>query len=180
MSPTALDAPGHHDSFSLPRGGGEQVKVHSSAKRSPEGGLITVESDDVVYDESEIRAKYTDRGAHVTSEFGFGYSQPPFCSPPPSFSQCVYPRIFFSPDGLGPSPITHLSDWTTPFAQHPSLSYPHSLAVPLSISVPSPVIIPLPYHTRLTVSEDADGKLHVKKTEKHYEFLTKSKVGKVG
>jgi hypothetical protein len=69
MSPTALDAPGHHDSFSLPRGGEEQVKVHSSAKRSPEGGLITVESDDVVYDESEIKAKYTDRGAHVTSEF---------------------------------------------------------------------------------------------------------------
>ena len=28
--------------------------------------------------------------------------------------------------------------------------------------------------------EDDNGKLHVKKTEKHYEFLTKSKVGKVG
>lgn len=67
MSPTALDAPGHHDSFALPRES-EQVKVHSSAKRSPEGGLITVESEDVVYDESEIRAKYTDRGAHVTSK----------------------------------------------------------------------------------------------------------------
>jgi hypothetical protein len=30
------------------------------------------------------------------------------------------------------------------------------------------------------LSEDANGKLTVKKTEKHYEFLTKSKVGKVG
>jgi len=68
MSPTALDVPGHHDSFSLPRGG-DDVKVHSSAKRSPEGGLIKVESEDVVYDESEIRAKYTDRGAHVTSTY---------------------------------------------------------------------------------------------------------------
>lgn len=68
MSPTALDVPGHHDSFSLPREEND-VKVHSSAKRSPEGGLIKVESDDVVYDESEIRAKYTDRGAHVTSTY---------------------------------------------------------------------------------------------------------------
>lgn len=65
MSPTALDAPGHHDSFALPV---NDVKVHSSAKRSPEGGLITVESDDIVYESGEIRAKYTDRGAHVTSE----------------------------------------------------------------------------------------------------------------
>lgn len=66
MSPTALDVPGHHDSFALPA---NDVKVHSSAKRSPEGGLITVESDDVVYEGGEIRAKYTDRGAHVTSKF---------------------------------------------------------------------------------------------------------------
>lgn len=29
-------------------------------------------------------------------------------------------------------------------------------------------------------TEDANGKLHVKKTEKNYEFLTKSKVGRVG
>jgi myo-inositol-1-phosphate synthase len=108
MSPTALDVPGHHDSFSLPRGG-DDVKVHSSAKRSPEGGLIKVESEDVVYDESEIRAKYTDRGAHVTS--------------------------------------TSLS---------------------LRIGLVADEV------------EDANGKLTVKKTEKHYEFLTKSKVGKVG
>ena len=36
----------------------------------------------------------------------------------------------------------------------------------------------LGYNTNL--SEDANGKLTVKKTEKQYEFLTKSKVGKVG
>jgi hypothetical protein len=45
------------------------------------------------------------------------------------------------------------------------------LPIPNSLSIP---------RIRLTVSEDANGKLHVKKTEKHYEFLTKSKVGKVG
>jgi myo-inositol-1-phosphate synthase len=69
MSPTALEAPGHHDSFSLPvtrelNG----TKVHPSARRSPEGGLIKVESEDVVYEGDEIRAKFTDRGAAVTSE----------------------------------------------------------------------------------------------------------------
>jgi myo-inositol-1-phosphate synthase len=108
MSPTALDVPGHHDSFALPQV--NDVKVHSSAKRSPEGGLITVESDDVVYESGEIRAKYTDRGAHVTS-----------------MSPCY----------------TCVEDFTNG-------------------------------------AEDANGRLHVKKTEKHYEFSTKSKVGKVG
>ena len=73
MSPTALEAPGHHDSFSLPSTGGNNgVKVHPSARRSPEGGLIKVESDDVVYEGDEIRAKFTDRGASVTSESDSG------------------------------------------------------------------------------------------------------------
>lgn len=67
MSPTALEAPGHHDSFSLPKEV-KEVKVHPSARRSPEGGLIKVESEDVVYEEGEIRAKFTDRGAAVTSK----------------------------------------------------------------------------------------------------------------
>lgn len=67
MSPTALEAPGHHDSFSLPDQRASEAKVHPSARRSPEGGLIEVESEDVVYDEGEIRARFTDRGAAVTS-----------------------------------------------------------------------------------------------------------------
>lgn len=68
MSPTALEAPGHHDSFSLPATEVNGVKVHPSARRSPEGGLIKVESEDVVYEGDEIRAKFTDRGAAVTSK----------------------------------------------------------------------------------------------------------------
>lgn len=67
MSPTALEAPGHHDSFSLPNQEVNGTKVHPSAKRSLEGGLIKVESEDVVYEGDEIRAKFTDRGAAVTS-----------------------------------------------------------------------------------------------------------------
>ncbi|WVQ79083.1 hypothetical protein IAT38_001177 [Cryptococcus sp. DSM 104549] len=93
MSPTALDAaPGHHDSFSLPAQ--DQSKVHPSARRTPEGGLIKVESEATVYEEGGIRAKFTDRGAEVV--------------------------------------------------------------------------------------KGADGKLSVKKTEKNFEFFTKSKVGRVG
>jgi myo-inositol-1-phosphate synthase len=67
MSPTAVDTmSGHHDSFSLPSQ--EAVKVHASARRSPDGGLIKVESESTVYDEEGIRAKFVDRGAEVTSE----------------------------------------------------------------------------------------------------------------
>lgn len=60
--------PGHHDSFSLPANGGGQAKVHPSAKRSPDGGLIKVESDDTTYEAEGIKAKFTDRGATVTSQ----------------------------------------------------------------------------------------------------------------
>lgn len=41
--------------------------VHASAKRSPEGGLLKVESEDTVYDADGIRAKYIDRGVEVAS-----------------------------------------------------------------------------------------------------------------
>ncbi|WWC68616.1 uncharacterized protein I206_102546 [Kwoniella pini CBS 10737] len=96
MSPTALDpVAGHHDSFSLPNTNGNRgAKVHATARRSPEGGLIKVESDSTKYEEGGIRAKYTDRGADVV--------------------------------------------------------------------------------------KGADGKFTVKKTEKNYEFFTKTKVGNVG
>ncbi|AFR97744.1 myo-inositol-1-phosphate synthase [Cryptococcus neoformans] len=63
MSPTALDACDHHDSFSLPAQ--DQSKVHPSARRTPEGGLIKVESDSTVYEADGIKAKFTDRGASV-------------------------------------------------------------------------------------------------------------------
>jgi hypothetical protein len=67
MSPTAVGStPGHLDSFTLPSQG--EVKVHATAKRSPEGGLIQVESESTVYEEDGIRAKFVDRGAAVTSE----------------------------------------------------------------------------------------------------------------
>jgi len=77
MSPTALAVEGHHDSFTLPssqviRGDG---KVHTSAKRSPEGGLIKVEGEGTSYEEEGIRAKFTDRGAHVSSQLSFDPSQ---------------------------------------------------------------------------------------------------------
>ncbi|OCF43359.1 myo-inositol-1-phosphate synthase [Kwoniella heveanensis CBS 569] len=101
MSPTALNpVPGHHDSFVLPstndngHANGVEAKVHASARRTPEGGLIKVESDSTVYGEDGIKAKFTDRGAEVV--------------------------------------------------------------------------------------KGADGKLTVKKTEKSFEFFTKSKVGRVG
>ena len=67
MSPTALDACDHHDSFSLPAQ--DQSKVHPSARRTPEGGLIKVESDSTVYEADGIKAKFTDRGASVISRF---------------------------------------------------------------------------------------------------------------
>ena len=47
---------------------GDDVTVHPSARRSPEGGLIEVQGDDVVYEQEGVRARFTDRGAHVTSE----------------------------------------------------------------------------------------------------------------
>ncbi|GFZ42540.1 Inositol-3-phosphate synthase [Saitozyma sp. JCM 24511] len=65
MSPTAVGSTnGHLDSFTLPAQG--EVKVHATAKRSPEGGLIQVESESTVYEEDGIRAKFVDRGAAVT------------------------------------------------------------------------------------------------------------------
>ncbi|WVO20204.1 uncharacterized protein IAS62_001497 [Cryptococcus decagattii] len=63
MSPTALNARGHYDSFSLPAQ--DQSQVHPSARRAPEGGLIKVESDSTVYEADGIKAKFTDRGASV-------------------------------------------------------------------------------------------------------------------
>ncbi|KAK1927564.1 putative inositol-3-phosphate synthase [Papiliotrema laurentii] len=67
MSPTAINAPGHHDSFALPSAQAEeQASVHPSARRGPEGGLIKVEGDDVAYEAEGVRAKFTDRGASVT------------------------------------------------------------------------------------------------------------------
>lgn len=70
MSPTAIHSDNHHDSFTLPASNGrEEVKnVHASAKRGPEGGLLQVEGEGVVYEAEGVRAKYTDRGADVTSE----------------------------------------------------------------------------------------------------------------
>ncbi len=69
MSRTAVGpTPGHHDSFAT-FNGGYDVKVHASAKRSPDGGLIMVEGEGTVYDEDGIRARYMDRGAEVTSTF---------------------------------------------------------------------------------------------------------------
>ena len=76
-----MSPPGHHDSFSLPEGvtgaptgvghvDASQGQVHASAQRSPEGGLIKVEGDGVVYEPEGIKAKFTDRGAHVTRESG--------------------------------------------------------------------------------------------------------------
>jgi myo-inositol-1-phosphate synthase len=116
MSPTAINVPGHHDSFALPaqnNGAAVSAPVHASARRAPEGGLIKVEGDDVVYEAEGVRAKFTDRGADVTSE------------------------------------LTH---------------------------------VPLSREDGETddLAEGADGRLKVVKTEKKYEFFTKSKVGKVG
>lgn len=69
MSPTAINVPGHHDSFALPITESHQAPVHASARRAPEGGLIKVQGDDVSYEAEGVRAKFTDRGANVTSEF---------------------------------------------------------------------------------------------------------------
>ncbi|ODN76595.1 hypothetical protein L202_05252 [Cryptococcus amylolentus CBS 6039] len=63
MSPTAIDAPTHHDSFTLPAQ--QDSKVHPSARRTPEGGLIKVDSDSTIYENDGIKAKFTDRGAEV-------------------------------------------------------------------------------------------------------------------
>lgn len=66
MSPIALNdyvADGHAN------GNGNahaQVKVHPSAKRTPEGGLIQVDSPDTVYEAEGIKSRFTDRGASVT------------------------------------------------------------------------------------------------------------------
>lgn len=64
MAPTALHTNGHHDSFTLPPV--SEIKVHPSARRAPEGGLIKVEGESTVYDSEGIKAKFTDRGAEVT------------------------------------------------------------------------------------------------------------------
>ncbi|TXT07219.1 hypothetical protein VHUM_03389 [Vanrija humicola] len=65
MSPTALHVNGHHDSFALPNGAVDQSKVHPSARRAPEGGLIQVDSETTVYENGGIKARFTDRGANV-------------------------------------------------------------------------------------------------------------------
>lgn len=69
MSPTALAANGHYDSFSVPTGKVDQSNVHPSARRTPADGLIKVESDSTVYVDGGIKAKFTDRGANVVSEY---------------------------------------------------------------------------------------------------------------
>lgn len=130
MSPTALDAPEHHDSFTLPSGSAQPAAsnddVHASARRSPAGGLIKVDSEDTVYDEEGITSRFTDRGAEVTSEF----------------------------EGVS--------------------TRSHGLMLPLLS-----LIFQLGRHG-LTPSEDAQGRLKVTKTEKHFEFHTNAKVGRVG
>lgn len=74
MSPTAIHSNGHHDSFAMPaaatngNGVADQSNVHPSARRAPAGGLIKVESDSTVYEDGGIKAKFTDRGANVTSK----------------------------------------------------------------------------------------------------------------
>ena len=67
MPPAAVGlTPGHHDSFSLPQRVDDDV--HPSATRGPSGGLIKVESESTVYGDDVISARFTDRGAEVTSE----------------------------------------------------------------------------------------------------------------
>ncbi|GMK55325.1 hypothetical protein CspeluHIS016_0203810 [Cutaneotrichosporon spelunceum] len=68
MSPAALHINGHHDSFSVPNGSVSQVKVHPSARRAPAGGLIKVDSDNTLYEDGGIKARYTDRGADVVKD----------------------------------------------------------------------------------------------------------------
>ena len=82
MSPTAVNMPGHHDSFSLPsanangnghansNGNGhvDARPVHATAKRGPEGGSVRVEAAGVRYEQDGIKAEFTDRGASVTRE----------------------------------------------------------------------------------------------------------------
>ena len=69
MSPSVVGpTSGHHDSVILPGGNGGD-KAHASTKRSPEGGLIRVQSEGTAYEEDGIRARFTDKGAEVTSDF---------------------------------------------------------------------------------------------------------------
>ncbi|BEJ16030.1 hypothetical protein CspHIS471_0506350 [Cutaneotrichosporon sp. HIS471] len=68
MSPAALHINGHHDSFSVPNGTVNQAKVHPSARRAPAGGLIKVDSDNTLYEDGGIKARYTDRGADVVKD----------------------------------------------------------------------------------------------------------------
>jgi myo-inositol-1-phosphate synthase len=68
MSPAALHINGHHDSFSVPNGSANQANVHPSARRAPAGGLIKVDSDNTVYEDGGIKARYTDRGADVVKD----------------------------------------------------------------------------------------------------------------
>lgn len=46
------------------------VDVHATARRTPEGGLLKVESEGTVYDDAkgEIRARFTDKGVACTSK----------------------------------------------------------------------------------------------------------------
>jgi hypothetical protein len=53
------------------------VDVHATARRTPEGGLLKVESEGTVYDDAkgEIRARFTDKGVACTSEQQFRSSR---------------------------------------------------------------------------------------------------------
>lgn len=72
MSPIALNnsTNGHNDSFVAPASAraANNTKVHPSARRAPEGGLIKVDSENTVYEDGGIKAKYTDRGANVVKD----------------------------------------------------------------------------------------------------------------
>jgi myo-inositol-1-phosphate synthase len=70
MSPTALNTPGHNDSFVIPPATQSGGAVHATAKRAPEGGLIKVESATTEYTDEGIKARFVDRGANVVSESG--------------------------------------------------------------------------------------------------------------
>jgi myo-inositol-1-phosphate synthase len=78
MAPIATNTT-NGDSFASTRtaaptnGFASGVAVHATARRSPPGGLIQVDGNQTVYDEvnGEIRSRFVDRGAEVTSEFLF-------------------------------------------------------------------------------------------------------------
>ncbi len=79
MSPIATHTQG--DSFTPTTNGGAatavstgDVNVHATARRSPPGGLFKVEGEQTKYDDAkgEIRSRFVDRGAEVTSESSRG------------------------------------------------------------------------------------------------------------